>query len=634
MQINLNSVIGKIQDFTTSALNGKKIKENISNLAASLKKLDPKVKSLSKKFSYKERNIGTRTKNYIYKKPSNAIKQFFSKSPTIKEACQQFGISDDDFIALSRSQKEDVFKIILNPLNENELSIEDKIKLSEKLLEKLSNVGADALINGIKSNLNDLKTKLEQQQKEVRDAKNTFEKLKKRFQGQNAEEIGKTVDELIEKNKGKINLKLFNTLKKTLKKQFGVSDAEFYKAWSTAISLTRGGEIIGGNISLKFGKKDVNLSLQFTPQNQLSGFIGDTIGLQHYSSAIQNYSLQKTGEKGNHAVNLWKQDITVGVKNMQFLRHGCTRGGEEASKEILLNAIMLQHDINEINQWSDGDAPLKLKFTNVQLMTLGHIADRKMPKEQMETFNKLFEQQPIELKTKDGTTIKIKVEQPLLFDFGVNLQHFRGFEKVLADKSDKTMLKEQNLKSFKQLFGEDFPQLTKSNGKIDFGKTSLIGKKLTQNISENEKNQIQTLANQILTIYQTHPEGLKENPYALPTRVLALTNLLGYASSFNCKSGKDRTGLCAMELSNLCAQMMTGNDITDPMKPITKEEKTNLHAIYAEGSSARDILKINTVFQENLNIQEYLNFDINSKRFDVDWKKSFEENIHPQKKDA
>ena len=63
------------------------------------------------------------------------------------------------------------------------------------------------------------------------------------------------------------------------------------------------------------------------------------------------------------------------------------------------------------------------------------------------------------------------------------------------------------------------------------------------------------------------------------------------------------------------------------MQPITPEEQKNLQAIYKEGSSARDILKINTVFQENLNIQEYLEFDTNGKPFGVDWNKSFEENV-------
>ena len=173
------------------------------------------------------------------------------------------------------------------------------------------------------------------------------------------------------------------------------------------------------------------------------------------------------------------------------------------------------------------------------------------------------------------------------------------------------------------MFGDDFPDSNKNN----FG--GLIKTKL-ENLGESDPQktkQIQTLANQILDIYKSHPEGFEENPYALPTRVLALTNLLGYAGSFNCKSGKDRTGVCAMELSNLCAQMMSGEKISNPMTPISDEEQKNLQAIYKEGSCARDIPHINTVFQENLKIDQNLKFVANEKRFGVDLSKSFESNI-------
>lgn len=456
----------------------------------------------------------------------------------------------------------------------------------------------------------------------------TFAKLGGCFGGNDEykTEIQGKINSLIQSNDGKIDKKLFDTIQKTLKKDFNVSDADFYKAWSKAISTTQGGEELGGKIGLKIGGEDVELNLKFTPQVKMSGFIGDP-ELRHYSSAIQNYSLQKTGEKGNHAVNLWKQDIEVNGKNMQFLRHGCTRGGEEATKEILLNALLLQKG-NAVSNWKEGDEPLELQFTNVQLMTVGHIADRKMPIEQINTFKALADQKSIDLKTKDGKTIKVILKNSLLFDFGVNLQHFKGIEKVLADSQDKEQIKEQNLASFKQLFGTNFPNIIRVFDATYFEEGSLIKKYLDDHEKgDADKAQIRTLANQILDIYKNYPEGLKGNPYALPTRVLALTNLLGYASSFNCKSGKDRTGVCAMELTNLCAQMMAGKEINNPMETISIEEQQNLQAIYKEGSSARDILKINTVFQENLNIQEYLNFDVVGKRFGVDWEKSFEENV-------
>lgn len=422
---------------------------------------------------------------------------------------------------------------------------------------------------------------------------------------------------------------LFNDIYKTLTKGFNVTKVDFHEAWADAISRTQGGETLECHdpIKLKCGEKEIDLWLKFVPQVKLSGFIGDTKGIKHYSSAIQNTNLQKAKKIGEHAVNLWKQEIKVDGQKMQFLRHGCTRGGENATKEILLNALLLQHGEEAIAQWKENDEPLKLKFANVQLMTLGPIADQQMPLEQIDAFNKLFEKQTVEFKTKEDKLIKVKPERPLLFNFGVNLQHFRSIEKKLADIDDKKKITEQNLRSFRQLFGERFPELTKSNGNLCFEKNSFVKIALDQIRDENKKQQIQILSDQIFNIYQSHPEGLKENPYAFPIRVLALTHLLGYTSSFNCKSGKDRTGVCSMELSNLCAQIMSKNIISDPKKDITEEERKNLQTIYKLGFSAKDISRINTVFQKNLNIQKYLKFDANSSRFGIDWKKSFEENI-------
>ncbi len=459
------------------------------------------------------------------------------------------------------------------------------------------------------------------------DIKATFDALKESF-GQ--ETIKKKIDDLMRANGDNYDKKLFDCICKELK-NLGVDTADFYEAWAIAISKTQGGKELQGTISLNFNDKPVDVNLSFTPQVKMSGFISDKQKLNHYSSAIQNRSLQKAGKAGNHAVNLWKQNIKIGDKSMQFLRHGCTRGSPEATKEILLNALYLQYG----EDLESKEQPLQLKFTNVQLMTLGHIADREMPIEQIKAFEDLIDKNPhvITLPTKDEKNIQVKLEQPLLFNFGVNLQHFRKLENVLSDSKVREIIEERNLKSFKALFGEDFPNFSKEDGnKLTFGDDSVIQKALDSESDELKKNQIQILANQIIDIYTSNPGGLKDNPYALPTRVLALTNLLGYASSFNCKSGKDRTGICSMELTNLCAQMLAGGEISNPQDPISSEEQKNLQAIYKEGSSARDIARINTIFQKNLNIQEYLGFDVNGKRFGVDWKKSFEENVEQMPK--
>lgn len=458
-------------------------------------------------------------------------------------------------------------------------------------------------------------------------AESTFEQLLEypweNHNSNKANTIKGTIQDLINTSSGKFDKKLLNSIQETLEKNFGIDQKTFNRAWAKAISTTQGGEELRGKIGLKIGGEDVNLNLKFTPQAKMSGFTGDTTGMKHCSSVYESTEVGAT----KHAVNLWRQDIEVkGKKSISFLRHGYILEQENAAKEILANACALQHDEESIKNASK-DKPLTLNFTNVQLMSFGKIADKDKPLKQMDKFNELAKQdQPIELNY-GGEKFYVKFEKPLLFNFAVNMQHFRHLEIGNSDAQNK--VKEQNLESFKQLFGENFPKNVKNNdGNVVFEEGSLIKKYLDNSEKgEDSKAQIQTLANQILDIYKNHPEGLKENPYALPTRVLALTNLLSYASSFNCKSGKDRTGVCAMELTNLCAQMMAGEKINNPMEAISDEERQNLQEIYKEGSCVRDIPKVNTVVQTGLKTDKDALFKHTNNRFGLDLTKSFEENV-------
>ena len=125
------------------------------------------------------------------------------------------------------------------------------------------------------------------------------------------------------------------------------------------------------------------------------------------------------------------------------------------------------------------------------------------------------------------------------------------------------------------------------------------------NIDASQKAKARTLAEQIHSIYQKHPRGISKNPYALPCRVIALMDLLGYASSYNCKSGKDRTGVCSMELTNLIGQLHANNNtLPDPFAQISPEEQRNLQTIYCAGDAA-EIVKTNTAgTQKGFTIKE------------------------------
>lgn len=451
-------------------------------------------------------------------------------------------------------------------------------------------------------------------------AKSTFEQLLEypweNHNSNKANTIKGTIQDLIKGNSGNFDKKLLDSIQKTLEKDLGIDQKTFNQAWAKAISETQGGEVIKNkHVTLKFDGKEVKTQMTFTPQAKMSEFGNDT--LKHCSSVYQSSKVGAT----QHAVNLWRQDIEVeGKQSMSFLRHGYILEQENAAKEILANACALKHG-EELIQNTSKDNPLTLNFTNVQLMSFGTIADTDKAWKQMEMFNSLTDEskQPLELNYR-GKTIYVEFEPPLLFNFGVNAQHFNHLE--IGNSKAKKQAEDQNLESFKKLFGTNFPNNEKKGDDVVFEDGSLIMQYLNSKGADGK--QIQMLANQIFDIYKNHPEGLKENPYALPTRVLALTNLLGYASSFNCKSGKDRTGACAMELTNLCAQIKSENKIYNP-EDESVEEQQNLQEIYKEGSCVRDIPKVNTVLQTGLKLGSSKHIN---KRFLVDLTKPFDSNLN------
>ncbi len=106
------------------------------------------------------------------------------------------------------------------------------------------------------------------------------------------------------------------------------------------------------------------------------------------------------------------------------------------------------------------------------------------------------------------------------------------------------------------------------------------------------------LSSQILDLwFSTHGRGIKSNPAAIQTRLAALIYLIGYPITFNCKSGKDRTGEVAAEINDLVMTMeANGGEAPDPYKKLTDEEKTQASQVY-DATQSDEIAKANTGFR-------------------------------------
>lgn len=325
----------------------------------------------------------------------------------------------------------------------------------------------------------------------------------------------------------------------------------------------------------------------------------------------------------DHISNLWKQTISGPdeKKLPPIIRSGSSRGNESATREYCLNVAIIEKSgkekfdqfiAAEIEKNPSGSITISLNLSNIQLMTPGKLGDGDIPLKQMQKLSDFSERGSGDFyyTYKDGdeektVNINIKLEKPLLFNFVVNFQHFK-----LGPLASSKEIDEQNAKSFKQLFGANPSEL--AEGEL-CKEGSILDKSIKKHAGEKEKlAQIVKLATQIIDILKKHPRGIESNPYALPVRVILLTRLIDYATTYGCKSGKDRTGVCSLELEMLATKLLSGEELYDP-ETTTDKEREILKQLYLQGE-ANKIAGANTG-QKGLKIQEVLGFTSLSDRF-------------------
>ncbi|MDR1303116.1 MAG: hypothetical protein LBJ81_00665 [Puniceicoccales bacterium] len=319
-----------------------------------------------------------------------------------------------------------------------------------------------------------------------------------------------------------------------------------------------------------------------------------------------------------HAMNLWETRVTSsdGQPLFQAIRHGCTRGQKSASEEILTACLAQKFGMKQLTNGTKNegtaDNPYSLQLANMQLMTpggsiTGVSTDKSLPLKQIKGFRELANRpQPIALTipTPNGRQIFVKLEPPLLFNFPTNLQHFtHGIRMVEKDEGGE--IKKQNTASMEALLGKraiesasihpnDFnPQnIDLDREKNLFPEDSLVGKFLRSDAPDDKKKIVVQLAHQIADIWRSdqHKTNATE-PYAIQSRIALLTYQLGLSTTFNCKSGKDRTGILDTETKNLAMEIeMNGGIVPESYHTLDDREKYNLSSM-VDASGANHVTR-------------------------------------------
>ncbi|EAW1720158.1 type III secretion system effector inositol phosphate phosphatase [Salmonella enterica subsp. indica] len=270
----------------------------------------------------------------------------------------------------------------------------------------------------------------------------------------------------------------------------------------------------------------------------------------------------------HHANNLWMSTVSVhddGKDKTLFcgIRHGVLSpyhvkdpllrqtGAENKAKEILTAALFSKPEL--LTRALEGEA-VSLKLVSVGLLTASNIFGKEgtMVEDQMRAWQSLT--QPgkmihLKIRNKDGElqTVKIKPDVAA-FNVGVNELALKlGFGLKASDR--------YNVEALHQLLGNDLRPEAKPGG--------WVGEWLAQ-YPDNYKT-VNILARQIKDIWKNklhHKDG--GEPYKLAQRLAMLANEIDVVPAWNCKSGKDRTGMMDSEIKREIISMHQTHTVNAP----------------------------------------------------------------------
>ncbi|EAR4438929.1 type III secretion system effector inositol phosphate phosphatase [Salmonella enterica] len=278
------------------------------------------------------------------------------------------------------------------------------------------------------------------------------------------------------------------------------------------------------------------------------------IGTQDiFPSAYQGKGVCSWDTKNiHHANNLWMSTVSAhedGKDKTLFcgIRHGVLSpydvkdpllrqtGAENKAKEVLTAALFSKPEL--LTRALEGEA-VNLKLVSVGLLTASNVLGKEgtMVEDQMRAWQSLTQPRKmihLKIRNKDGElqTVKIKPEIAA-FNVGVNELALKlGFGLKTSDS--------YNVEALHQLLGNDLRPEAKPGG--------WVGDWLAQ-YPDNYKV-VNILARQIKDIWKNnlhHKDG--GEPYKLAQRLAMLANEIDAVPAWNCKSGKDRTGMMDSEI--------------------------------------------------------------------------------------
>ena len=329
-----------------------------------------------------------------------------------------------------------------------------------------------------------------------------------------------------------------------------------------------------------------------------------------------------------HATNLWKSNFSINSKKVfNGIRHGIldapgiksalgrSHAAEKKAEEALIASLAskpgLYQQALQAAEKGKSTTPPRLFISSTSLVTTGKGSkkEREMQLQQNKAFEALIRKAKgnvleLEVPGFDGQLTKVKFELKLAtFNIPVN---FGGVGKLQAVTSGRSLQRSMNKPAMTGLLGKG-AELGGNTAHhlrgIDMKLNQLLDEEVTlpeerlrikEQIEEltQQREIIIDLAMQIKDIYRTgghHSEG--HDTYKLAARVVYLTHLIGGVPMYNCKSGKDRTGMLDAEVKLLAARIDRDGKVPQPGK--LSDEDKRLFRVILLNSGNHEVQKAN-----------------------------------------
>ena len=386
-------------------------------------------------------------------------------------------------------------------------------------------------------------------------------------------------------------------------KDISFSESAFAKDIKKAIEREVGNILNEGNWdpiekNVTFSLDGVSLKGKsvITPASQMGGAMTQI----YNDGGPKGYNCMSFGEP-NHAVNMAHSQFEIEVNGQTQTVFSGIRHGVHAAVDIESETDFKAANLSRAKETiiaaftsnpalvgkalEDTSKPCTFVFNSVSLLTpdfarniFGSRRDNEklMLRAQTEAYQSLNGQTieidvPVTTKGPNGqdvTTTKKVTIKPVIttFNYGVNWGGVGGLSSIFGGWGES---KDMNAKGLRAL--NDLVVSTLRDLGTQIEQTSNLAEKARL---QNKASAIANLMRQINSIDQqkTYASDGHE-AYKMASRIAVLTNLLGGVPAWNCKSGKDRTGMMDVECKFLATLAALGKKIPEPGAQLTSEQK-------------------------------------------------------------